>query len=40
MSGDDMRTYRCKHCGKDHVRDFGVAAWKTLSDAQNADPDK
>jgi hypothetical protein len=33
MSGDDMRTYRCDGCQEEHVRDFGTAAWKRISDA-------
>jgi predicted RNA-binding Zn-ribbon protein involved in translation (DUF1610 family) len=31
MTGDDMRTYRCTHCRTEHVRDFGIAAWKLIS---------
>ncbi len=33
MGGDDLRTYRCDRCGKEHIVDFGVAAWKAMSDA-------
>ena len=33
MSGDDMRTYRCDRCKKEHIVDFGTATWKVLSDA-------
>ncbi len=36
MSGDDMRTYRCDSCQKEHIRDFGTAAWKKLSDMNNS----
>jgi predicted Zn finger-like uncharacterized protein len=36
MSGDDMRTYRCGRCRKDHIVDFGIATWKVLSDARNS----
>jgi hypothetical protein len=32
MSGDDMRSYRCDSCREEHIRDFGTAAWKKLSD--------
>jgi hypothetical protein len=37
MSGDDMRTYRCDRCRKEHIVDFGTATWKVLSDARNSD---
>jgi len=37
MSGDDMRTYRCGHCQKEHIVDFGTALWKKLSDASKSD---
>jgi predicted RNA-binding Zn-ribbon protein involved in translation (DUF1610 family) len=37
MSGDDMRTYRCDRCREEHIVDFGVAAWKILSDANKRD---
>ena len=33
MGGDDLRTYRCDRCGKEHIVDFGVATWKAMSDA-------
>ncbi len=36
MSGDDMRTYRCDSCQEEHIRDFGTAAWKKLSDMNNS----
>jgi DNA-directed RNA polymerase subunit RPC12/RpoP len=31
MSGRDMRTYRCDHCGEEHIVDFGIATWKAMS---------
>ncbi len=34
-----MRTYRCDHCQEDHIRDFGTARWKVLSDAREAGND-
>jgi hypothetical protein len=37
MSGDDMRTYRCDACGKEHIMNFGTALWKVLSDARKRD---
>jgi predicted RNA-binding Zn-ribbon protein involved in translation (DUF1610 family) len=37
MTGDDMRTYYCGHCRKEHIVDFGVATWKAMSDARKAD---
>lgn len=37
MTGNDMRTYRCGHCRKEHVVDFGPALWKALSDAREKD---
>jgi len=36
-SGRDMRTYRCDHCGESHIVDNGIALWKILSDAREAD---
>ncbi len=38
MSGDDMRTYRCDDCAKEHIMNFGTALWKILSDANKGDP--
>jgi DNA-directed RNA polymerase subunit RPC12/RpoP len=37
FSGNDMRTYSCERCGKEHIVDYGVAVWKALSDARNSD---
>lgn len=37
MSGDDVRTYRCDDCGKEHIMNFGTALWKMLSDANKPD---
>jgi len=37
MSGNDLRTFRCKRCGKEHDLDFGVALWKVMSDANKSD---
>jgi hypothetical protein len=36
MSGDDMRTYRCDRCQKEHIVDFGIATWKAMSDARES----
>jgi len=36
MSGDDMRTYRCERCRKEHIVNYGVALWKVLSDANKS----
>jgi predicted RNA-binding Zn-ribbon protein involved in translation (DUF1610 family) len=36
MSGDDMRTYRCDRCQKEHIVDFGTAMWKLMSDANKS----
>lgn len=40
MSGDDRRTYRCEHCQKEHILDFGTALWKLLSDANKRNAGK
>jgi len=37
MSGDDMRTYRCDPCQKEHIVNFGIATWKAMSDARQSD---
>lgn len=37
MTGSDMRTYRCGHCGGEHIINFGPALWKILSDAREAE---
>jgi hypothetical protein len=37
MGGSDMRSYLCAHCQEEHILDFGVAAWKRLSDAGETD---
>jgi DNA-directed RNA polymerase subunit RPC12/RpoP len=39
MSGRDMRTYRCDHCGEEHIVDYGIALWKVMSDANKSDDD-
>ena len=39
FTGNDMRTYRCDHCQKEHIVDFGTALWKVLSDARESDND-
>jgi hypothetical protein len=39
MSGDDMRTYRCGHCQEEYIVNYGVALWKVLSDAREAEDD-
>ena len=36
-SGRDMRTYRCRHCGRSEDVDYGIALWQALSDAGEAD---
>ena len=40
MMGDDRRTYRCDHCRKEHILDFGTALWKLMSDANKPDFEK
>ena len=40
MSGDDLRTYRCKHCDKEHDVNLGTALWKLMSDADKSDAEK
>ena len=40
MMGDDLRTYRCDHCQKEHILDFGTALWKLMSDANRPDMSK
>lgn len=37
MMGDDMRTYRCDHCQKEHILDFGPAMWQLMSDANKSE---
>ena len=37
MMGDDLRTYRCDRCQKEHTVDFGTAMWKLMSDAGKLD---
>lgn len=37
MMGDDLRTYRCPRCRKEHTIDFGTAMWKAMSDANKSD---
>jgi transposase-like protein len=37
MSGEDLRTYRCDHCGKEHTLNFGTAMWKLMSDANKSE---
>ena len=39
MTGDDMRTYRCQHCQKEHIVNFGTAMWKLMSDANKSEGD-
>jgi len=39
MTGDDMRTYRCAHCDREEIVNFGPALWKVLSDARDKDGD-
>ena len=39
MTGDDMRTYRCQRCKKEHVVNFGTAMWKLISDANKSEND-
>jgi transposase-like protein len=34
FTGDDMRSYRCEHCRREHIVNFGPALWKVLSDAR------
>jgi len=35
MTGNDMRTYRCEHCKREEIVNFGTALWKVLSDARD-----
>jgi DNA-directed RNA polymerase subunit RPC12/RpoP len=37
FTGNDMRTYRCEHCGEEHIVNFGPALWQILSDARAAE---
>jgi transposase-like protein len=37
MMGDDLRTYRCNRCQKEHIIDFGTAMWKLMSDASKSE---
>jgi len=37
MTGDDLRSYRCEPCGKEHILDFGTAMWKLMSDANKSE---
>ena len=37
MTGSDMRTYRCEHCQREEIVNFGPALWKVLSDARDSD---
>jgi hypothetical protein len=37
FTGDDMRTYRCPRCDREHIVNFGIATWKVLSDARGSD---
>lgn len=40
MMGDDRRTYRCDHCQKEHILDFGTALWKLMADANKTNTGK
>jgi len=33
MSGEDLRTYLCRHCHEEHEVNLGTAFWKLMSDA-------
>ena len=35
-SGRDMRTYRCRECGRSEDVNYGIALWQLLSDAREA----
>ncbi len=37
MTGSDRRTYRCEHCGEEHIINFGPALWQILSNAREAE---
>lgn len=39
-SGRDMRTYRCRHCGRSEDVDNGIALWQVLSDAREAEEEQ
>jgi hypothetical protein len=36
-SGRDMRTYFCDFCKESQIVDFGMATWKAMSKAREAD---
>ncbi|MGO9170759.1 MAG: hypothetical protein ACLP7P_02170 [Rhodomicrobium sp.] len=36
-SGRDMRTYRCRQCGRSEDVDNGIALWQVLSDAREVE---
>jgi transposase-like protein len=40
MSGEDLRTYRCDHCDKEHDVNLGTALWTLMSDANKPDAEK
>jgi transposase-like protein len=40
MSGEDLRTYRCDHCDKEHDVNRGTALWTLMSDANKPDAEK
>jgi transposase-like protein len=36
MMGEDLRTYYCDRCQKEHTLNFGTAMWKLMSDANKS----
>ena len=40
MSGEDLRTYRCDPCDKEHDINRGTALWKLMSDANKPDEER
>ena len=40
MSGEDLRTYCCDLCDKEHDVNLGTALWKLMSDANKPDGEK
>lgn len=39
MTGNDMRSYRCDQCKREHIVNFGPALWQILHDAREREKD-